>query len=55
MVGIISLAFTVLGALLAERMMKSLVVPKRTLVFIIFEAVLLGILALSAHKIILWP
>ncbi len=53
MVGIISLAFTVLGALLAERMMKKLGGPKKGLsFFIIFEAVLLGILALSAHKII---
>lgn len=53
MVGILSLVFTILGALLAERMMQKLGGPKKGLAFfIIFEAILLGIFAFSAHKLL---
>lgn len=52
-VGIIALIFTVLGALLAEQMTKKLGGPKKGLsFFILFEAILLGVFAFSAHKIL---
>ncbi|MEK7151089.1 MAG: MFS transporter [Patescibacteria group bacterium] len=53
MVGIISLVFTILGALLAERMVKKLGGSRKGLAFfIIFEAILLGVFAFSTHKIL---